>query len=303
MGFTSQDDFINEVTVNGKFQRTDWNKLTFPTTAHTAGLWYCLSIGAGNPSANTIFGTGTALAFQAMDDTIAGAIRHGGNVSSDTKHLLNASAFSAAATTMPSVLMLVDLLGFYNVPVANYTIATHTLTNAATLPRYTNGKGVMAFLTASGAALTAGGPSFQMSYTRADTGGTDTGRAIPSAPALPLCNATAAASSILHSGTGSGKFGPFLPLAAGDQGVESVQSITWSGTAYTTTGSIQLVLCKPLITLPMTTIGVPAERDFMNQLPSLPRIVDGAHLAWLMYAGAATPVNSPFYGHLDFGWG
>jgi hypothetical protein len=24
---------------------------------------------------------------------------------------------------------------------------------------------------------------------------------------------------------------------------------------------------------------------------------------WLMYAGAATPVASAFYGHLDFAWG
>jgi hypothetical protein len=52
----------------------------------------------------------------------------------------------------------------------------------------------------------------------------------------------------------------------------------------------------------MTTIGVAAERDLLNQVPSLPQVYDGANLAWLMYAGAATPVNSAFYGHLDFGW-
>jgi hypothetical protein len=53
----------------------------------------------------------------------------------------------------------------------------------------------------------------------------------------------------------------------------------------------------------MTTIGVAAERDLVNQLPSLPRVFDGACLTWLMYAGAATPVTSAFYGHLDLGWG
>jgi len=52
----------------------------------------------------------------------------------------------------------------------------------------------------------------------------------------------------------------------------------------------------------MTTIGVACERDLLNQVPSLPRVYNGACLAWLMYAGAATPVNSSFYGHLDFAW-
>jgi hypothetical protein len=69
-----------------------------------------------------------------------------------------------------------------------------------------------------------------------------------------------------------------------------------------TSGTTNLVLARPLLTLPMTTIGVAAERDLVNQLPSMPRVYDGACLVWLMYAGAATPVASTFYGHLDLGW-
>lgn len=52
----------------------------------------------------------------------------------------------------------------------------------------------------------------------------------------------------------------------------------------------------------MTTDGVAAERDLLNQVPSLPKVYDGANLQWMLYAGAATPVSSPFYGHLDFAW-
>jgi len=48
---------------------------------------------------------------------------------------------------------------------------------------------------------------------------------------------------------------------------------------------------------------VAAERDLVNQIPSLPRIYDGANLQILLYAGANTPVNSSFYGHLDFAYG
>jgi hypothetical protein len=70
-----------------------------------------------------------------------------------------------------------------------------------------------------------------------------------------------------------------------------------------TSGCVNVVLCKPLLTLPITAQGVASERDLLNQLPSLPRIYDGANLQWLIYAGAATPVNSAFYGSLDAVWG
>ena len=68
-------------------------------------------------------------------------------------------------------------------------------------------------------------------------------------------------------------------------------------------GVLNLVLCKPLMTLPITTLGVTAERDLVNQFASMPKVYDGACLAWLMLAGAATPVASPISGHLEFGWG
>lgn len=295
-GFTSLDDFINQATVNGKFWRTDWNKLTFGTTAHTAGMWYLLSQTGGNPAASSILGTGTNLAFQALTDATATAagIQHGGDVGG-YKQIINASAFSASATTMPAVLMLVDLLGFYPVTTVT-TTGAQTLNNTVTLPRYTDGAGVQAIITPS-TVMGAATPTITLNYTNSD--GTAS-RATPSAPALPLGNTAAAVSSIVYSGTGSGKYGPFMPLANGDKGIRSVQSINLS--ASYVSGALNLLLVKPLLTLPMTTIGVAAERDLLNQVPSLPKVYDGACLAWMLYAGAATPVNSPFYGHLDFAW-
>jgi hypothetical protein len=117
---------------------------------------------------------------------------------------------------------------------------------------------------------------------------------------LPIGNTAAAVTSIVYSGTGSGKYGPFVPLQAGDAGIRSVQSINLSATY--TSGVLNLVLCKPLLTLPITTLGVTAERDLVNQFMSMPKVFDGACLAWLMLAGAATPVASPLSGHLEFGW-
>ena len=104
-----------------------------------------------------------------------------------------------------------------------------------------------------------------------------------------------------YSGTGSGKFGPFFPLQGADTGIQSIQNIILASSGVTT-GVYNLVLCRPLLTLPLTTVGVPAEREFMSQLPSMPRVFDGACLQWLHYQGAAIPNNSSYFGHIDFGW-
>lgn len=293
-GFTGQDDLINQVSTNGKFYRADWQKSTFATTAHTAGMWYSLFRGGGNPPADAILGTGTNLAFQALTDatTNATGIQHGGYVGG-FKVLLNAAAQTAAATTAPCVLMLVDLLGFY--PVTSVTTTgAQTLNNTVTLPRYTGGAGVQAFITPS-TVMGAATPSISIGYTNSAS---TVGRATPAT--LPIGNTAAAVTSVVYSGTGAGKFGPFMPLQAGDAGIKSVQSINLS--ASYVSGVLNLVLCKPLLTLPITTLGVTAERDLVNQFASMPKVYDGACLAWLMLAGAATPVASPISGHLEFGW-
>lgn len=298
MWFSSMDDFISETSVNGKFFRADWNKNFLPTTAAVAGEWFCLARGWWNPAADSIYNTGTNLAFQATSDTTTGAwgIQHGWNVSTDTKHIVNASAFTAAATVAPCVLMLVDLLGFYRVT-STTTITSQATNNTVTLPRYTTWAWVQAFMWANNATpLGAATPNLSIGYT--NSAGT-TGRATPTT--LPVGKTAAANGLILYSGTGAGKYWPFLPLQWWDGGIRSVDSITIS--ASYVSGEFSIGLCKPLLTIPITTLGVAAERDLMNQVPSLPRVFDWANLVWLLYNGAATPVNSAIYGHLDFAWG
>ena len=302
MGFASLDDWINEATVNEKTCRTDWNKNALPTTVQAVGMWHDLSCGPGNPGSDSAYGAGTNLAFQALDDTstTSPGIPHGGNVSPDTKHIFNASGFSASATSVPAVLMLVDRLGFYRINTVT-TTGDQALDNTVPFPaRHTNGKGLRAYVVASvGAATTpmgAGTPSIRTTYTDQDG---NAGNLTPTV--LPVGLTAAAKGTIPYSGTGAGKYGPFLPLAAGDSGIRSVQQFNLSATY--TSGQLNLVICRPLLTLPLTTIGVPAERDLLHQVPSLPRVHDGANLTWLMYAGVATPVNTPYNGHLDFAWG
>lgn len=289
-GFSSTDDFVNEVTTNGKFWRNDFNKIT-AGVAYTAGRWYDMSTLAGTPVANTY--TGTSLAAQIPTEADGYGLYHGGNVSTDTKHIINVSAYSAVATAVPGVLMLVDMCLYY--PGINMnTSSAQTLTNASTLTRYTDGAGLRAFLvsrTASGATA----HNVAISYTD------QAGNASNSLPVTVAATVSATPGHIVHSGTAANNYGPFLPLASGDTGIRSVQSITLS--AASLAGTAALVLCRPLTTIPITTASVAAERDLMNQLPSLPRVYDGACLTWLYFAGAATAASTNFYGSVDFAWG
>lgn len=293
MGFASYDDLISELSSNGKFWRTDMNKIT-GGSAYTAGRWYDFSPLNGTPVANAWAGTAlnwvTCTGTSGNGTQIFGAY-HGGNVTPDTKHILNVSALTGVATGVPGVLMLVDLQGYWP-GISNNTTSAQNLVGTPTL-RYTNGAGCRLYQVQT-AAAGATAQNIAISYT--DQSG-NTGNTLPVTVSM---TASAIAGHISHSGTAANNYGPFLPLANGDTGVQNVASVTMSAA---NTGTFALCLARPLLTLPITTLGVAGERDLVNQLPSLPQVKDDACLVWLYFAGAATAANTNFYLSADFGWG
>lgn len=301
MGFTSQDDLMNQITVNGKYLRRDGSK--FITPAHTAGGWNCLIGMAGNPIASTF--PGTDLAWVPCDESTGDGtnvfgIQHGGNVASATKHIINVGMNIVAAAGAPWQAKLVDLQGYYKLSGASVTGTTsRTLTGTPSM-RYTNGEGCEAFFMV-GTAPTAGGPNLTASsYTNS---GLTAGRAFQGSPTMGAA-ADAYASRIIHSGNAAGRYGPFLPKQAGDAGIASIQSFTFSGgTAYTGSGVLALCIARPLLDISIPITGMWSERDLVNQLPSMPRVRDGACLAWLLFATGATTNNTPVVFSLDFAWG
>ena len=283
MGFSSVDALVNAIT-SGQNYKTQWNKIT-GAAAYTAGRWYNSFTLAGTPVAGNY--TGTALNAQQLNDSSTGAMWHGGNVSTMTKHVLNVGAVTAVATGVPTTLMLADLLLYY--PGINMNIATsQSLVNGVGLPRYTSGDGVRAFLEIT---ATTGATAHNLSYNYTNHAGT----AGQVNPVTVACTASAIVPHLTHSGTAASNFGPFLPLGTGDRGMRSVQSVQLSA-ASGAAGTAALVLCKPLLTIPLTTLGVQSERDL------LPQVVDGACLAWLLFTGAATAAATNFYGYVDTGW-
>ena len=105
-----------------------------------------------------------------------------------------------------------------------------------------------------------------------------------------------------HSGVGAGKFAPFLPMQSGDYGIQQVDSYQQSAAQATADGAVSILVCKPITSIPITTVYVEAERDLMNQLPSLPRVRDGACLMFLIHTGGATVAGSAFMGYCEFAY-
>lgn len=108
---------------------------------------------------------------------------------------------------------------------------------------------------------------------------------------------------IPHSGVGAGKYGPFIPLQSGDYGIRSVDTLQFSAAQATADAAVDVIVCRLIAELPVTTAFVAAERDLLNQIPSLPKIRDGACLMFLHHSGAVTASGVAFQGYIDFNWG
>lgn len=303
MGFTSQDDLINEVTTNGKFQYD----IRFKTisTAQVAAFWTNLGVFAGSEGAASTY-AGTSLTFVATDDTWAdGAWQHGGDVSTDTKHFLYAGANIVAAAGAPWFLMAVDQVGY--VPITGTDVTgtgsrVITMTPIAATPakvdRYPNGVGLRAFFSTE-VAPTAGGPNLT-SFTYTNVAGT-TGKACPVTVGMA---ATPVIGAVPHSGGAATRYAPFLPLAAGDTGIKDLEAFTLSGgTAYTGTGQLVLHLVKPLWGIPIPASGMHSVADFVNALPNMAKIPDGACIQWLLMNTGATTASAPLLVESAHAWG
>jgi hypothetical protein len=292
MGFPSVDALLNALS-NGQAARYDFNKIT-GAAAYAAGRYYCMSPLAGTPVANAW--AGTALTWTSCNEAAGNGtqifgMRHGGDVAAMTKHLLSLSAMSAVATAVPSQLMLVDMQGYY--PSINMNVATsQTLLGTPTL-RYTNGEGVRAYLVDT-VATGAVAHNISLSYTN------QAGTAGRTMPVTVSATASAIAGHLVHTGTAANNYGPFLPMASGDYGIRSVQSIQLS--AASGAGTAALVLARPIITIPLVAASIESKIETINQIPSLPQIKDGACLTWLYFAGAATAAATNIYGSIETGW-
>lgn len=283
-GFSSLDDLVTEITTNGKFDNIFFQKTFANGATSAAGRWHESFTATGIPMAGAF--SGTAGVATAMNRSTTGALDIGADVSTDLRSLLAMQLYTASTTMVPAVTMLCDFLLYY--PACVVTGTPTTLTQTGSLTRYTNGVGVrciVATQTANGATQ----PALTLNYRDQS----DNDAAAPFAMTSPVASAPI---SLLYAYNGS----PFLPLNAGDTGVKRINSYTL---ATGTTGTVAFVLVKPLAVMPVLAANTASERDFLSQLPSLPRIEDDACLGFITLIGGAMTTAQTLMGVVGHGWG
>lgn len=297
MGWTSQDNLIDDLTNNGQGDVAFCQKTL--TAVQTAGTWCILGPHGGVPVASTY--AGASLTYVPTDDTWSeGVIWTGGDKDPETKHFLSAGASVVAAAGAPWYIMAIDLVGYVPLTGADVsTTGTKTVTmtaigaGAGTGDRYANGEGLRLFVAAD-TAMGANAPTCIVNYL--DTGGfAGATTTFTSTASLPL-------GAVLNSGAAANKHNPFLPLAAGDTGVSDIVSLVWAGTAHAS-GTVIIGLCKPLWVIPVPATGLYTKVDFVNSLPSMRQIKDGANIQYLMFQTGATTSAGIIMVDFDYGWG
>jgi hypothetical protein len=240
------------------------------TQVTTAGVWYDLTGSSGNPRAKQWFDA-APLTAAAITQSSDGGIYHGGNVgTSKKKYLRFLRVACGTATPLPMPIILADYLLYYPT-IEDGNTDPQEMINTVTLPRYTDGKGVM--MMAVTISSRTGGQDFNVTYTNQDgVSGRVTPNVRQNTSAAPSTITTAAASSSQSPQS------PYIPLQDGDTGVRSIESVQMLGAD---TGFFALVLVKPIAQTVIRGIDAPYDKDMLLFANELERIQDDAYLSML----------------------
>lgn len=271
-GFSSFADFNAEMLA-GKIGRSGYSKVG--VTGH-AGAWQSLWRIGGLPAAGAdgAAGSGTPGAGGTALTSAAGGIDFP-NVSTDIRILANI----LAAATQNATLMIYDRLTH----TSGISVATATSVNVGspTLPRYNSTTstdpdyigGNECWLEVTTATTTTPPQVNLLTYTDQSGGTGNVGTTIIFPAAATVANTL---------------IGP-MPLALGDSGVRSVETVNVSVAAAA--GVVQVVILRPLAYIPLIA-NMPNDMNTVLQMLSMPRLFDGhtLALALLMPATTATTI-------------
>jgi hypothetical protein len=284
MTFRTVNELAAAEAETGRFWQQHFLKTTLP--AGVAGRWVDHSVGAGQPLYNAYVGT------QLEFTPLVGAGNRSVYMGPSTGAAKFIQTMQVGAASGPQTVLLLDYLGFYPLLDGDTTDA-QLLDNAQTLPRYTSGEDVQAFLVAQVPMTAAAQASVTMSYTNS-TGAS--GRSVTFGIYGEDTIGRLVCQTAVNAGAGG--LAPFVPLANGDGGIRSVQSLTLS---TATGGLFNLVLARPIASVQVFQDGVVAEKNFVREGLPLPRVENGAFLQFLSLRGTANAA-APFRGFLDFAW-
>lgn len=279
---------LNTALDAGKFHFQRFQKNA--GTGH-AKVWADPTFASGQPPYDARVGvvnTFTPCVAQRNDSIYFPAINAG-----EERYLLSATMWPSQATfNGPQSVVIFDLLGYYPLIDGDST-DLQEMNNSATLPRYTDGKGVVAVMINHVApALQAG--LMSITYTASDNVQRTRTVDVPANGQNLVCSGS-------MNTTGAAMSAYAMPLDGG-QGIKSIDSIQ-----YTTppSGLHVIYLIKPLASMVLGDNLVAAEKDFLIRDGfRLPRIYDGAWLGWMdMLAAGTTNRAVTWFGGFTFAWG
>ncbi len=260
-GFSSLSDLISEATTGGKKADYKFNKVgTTGVLGATNSLW---RVGA-QPAAGAV--ASNAPGGNVPTRTTTGSLGlWNPTVSGDTQHFVRADVVS---TVGGNTLLMYDRIFEVNKTMSSAT--AETITGApnryqATTNTPDSADGNFIFFETQ-VALGATAHNWTATYTDHDG---NTGTSLPSLTG----NASCIANRLDHP---TGQF--FAPLASGDVGIKSVQSVTCSASV---TGTLAVVIGHPIAFIPTPLANVFTIIDGINSAFNLTRIFDDAALGFL----------------------
>lgn len=269
MGFSGFSKIGQAFADEGKFHYQYVTKTLTPNPG-TAGYFVDMNQTGGQPVYNAFAGSQTS--FTPLEGSGNRGVYPGNFIDGSSKHLIKWQALNpngSGSTGAPDTVTLCDYLGFYPLVDCD-NVDVQDMDNTQSLTRYTDGAGVRLVMIVQ-APMTATAP-ITVTYTNQAgvTGRTVTKNLVPGLN-IGVC----------ATGTGTGVISstPFFPLAGGDTGIRSIESVQLGAAAG---GFICLALVKPLADIQLYEANVPTERVFGFEKQVPPEIKPGAYLNFLI---------------------
>ena len=282
----------------GRYQITTFRKAV-ASAATVANDFIDYTYFSGNPPAN----------FYASSPSVAAVIeaKMGINVPVRDQFIKSLTVMSAASsatgtTNQNQRLLLADYLLYYPFIDTDAIDEEQVMDNTVTLPRYTTGARVQMMAVGQSASSTVG--TFTVNYTNQDG---VAGRTSQTTYTKVISGGGTLVSSSNNAVTGSH---PFIGLQAGDSGVRSVESVTFSGAGG---GLMAIVLVKPLFhfystqecrrttTGNLESYGAASYFETVTTVPTA-EIKSGAVLGVIGLGNAGSLASSVLVGTLETVW-
>lgn len=280
VGFLNYREFATAVD-NGQSITTHFRKVPSQTTV--AGQWFDLSMASGNPVPQYY-------ADAPLESSAFNGLRgiwRGTDVSPSRKYLSEVM-LCTPTTGFVGQYKLLDYLLFY--PFVDCDVTdVQTMTEVATIPRYTDGAGVQVMMVCQAPNTTTG--TFTFDYINQDG-------ALKTSPVQTVPSTIINIASVMSAVPTTTGTGPFLRLASGDTGVRRIVSVTFSVPAG---GLAALVLVQPIGDFVVREINTPVEKTMLGMRSLGARVVDGAYLNFIVQT-ASTVAGGSLTGRLNFVW-